>query len=140
MSVKPIIYVKIGGRDRPVRFGRAAIGEFGHKIGYPAEQMPSLGENATLKEIQTLVWAGLWDGARKERLPFEIEDEDDDGKKITRPVDVYDVQDWLDEMDDEKAEKIEAQIIQHMQAAQSENGEQEKKVKTKTKSSSGETP
>ena len=76
-------YIEIGGKDRPVKYGFAALMEFTEENGYTMADLDKLGENMKLKDALFLVWCGLKHGARVEKKPF----------KHT----IEEVADWLDD-------------------------------------------
>lgn len=110
---KPLYHVEIGGKERPVRFGMNAIAlyneatnttlaDFQATLQAPPEVVAAVrkaqeeGRESDVtwmppfstRELIALVWAGLKDGARKEKLEFSA-----DGQ----PVTLEDVGDWIDE-------------------------------------------
>lgn len=76
-------YIEIGGQDRPVKYGFAALMEFTEKNGYTMGDLDKLGENMKLKDALFLVWCGLKHGARVEKKPFSHT--------------IEEVADWLDD-------------------------------------------
>ena len=76
-------YVEIGGEERPVKFGFAALMEFTEENGYTMADLDNLGENMKLKDALFLVWCGLKHGARVEKKPYSYS--------------IEEVADWLDE-------------------------------------------
>jgi len=76
-------HVKIGGEERAVKFGFAALMEFTEANGYTMTDLDSLGENMKLKDAIFLVWCGLKHGARVEKTAFAYT--------------IDDVADWLDD-------------------------------------------
>jgi len=76
-------YVKIGSKERAVKFGFAALMEFTEANGYTMADLDSLGDNMKLKDAIFLVWCGLKHGARVEKQPFAYT--------------IEDVADWLDD-------------------------------------------
>lgn len=75
--------VKVGGEDRPVKFGFAALMEFTEENGLSMAELENLGDNMRLKDALFLVWVGLKHGARVEKKPFTYT--------------VEEVADWLDD-------------------------------------------
>jgi len=75
--------VKIGGEERPVKFGFAALMQFTDATGYKLADLDKIGESLSLSEALELVRAGLKQGARVEKESFNYELED--------------IADWLDE-------------------------------------------
>jgi hypothetical protein len=75
--------IEIGGSLRPVKFGFNSLALFGELTGYKVAQMQSLGSELTMKDVITLMWCGLKEGARKQ------------GKEFNASIE--DVGDWIDE-------------------------------------------
>jgi len=75
--------VKIGGEQRPVKFGFAALMQFTDATGYKLADLDKIGESLSLSEALELVRAGLKQGARVEKENFNYELED--------------IADWLDD-------------------------------------------
>jgi len=75
--------VKIGGEQRPVKFGFAALMQFTDATGYKLADLDKIGESLSLSEALELVRAGLKQGARVEKESFNYELED--------------IADWLDD-------------------------------------------
>lgn len=76
-------HVEIGGKERPVKFGFAALMEFTEANGYTMADLDTLGDNMKLKDALFLVWCGLKHGARVEKQEYSFNLED--------------IADWLDE-------------------------------------------
>lgn len=76
-------HVNIGGEERAVKFGFAALMEFTEANGYTMANLDTLGDNMKLKDALYLVWCGLKHGARVEKQPFSYT--------------IEDVADWLDD-------------------------------------------
>ena len=68
--------VKIGGEDRPVKFGFSALMNFCDIAGYKLNDLGRLGEDTTLGDAVNLIWCGLKDGARAEKKEFTLTSED----------------------------------------------------------------
>ena len=75
--------VNIGSEVRPVKFGFAALMQFTDATGYKLSDLDKIGESLTLSEDLELVRAGLKQGARLEKQPFNYELEE--------------IADWLDD-------------------------------------------
>ena len=75
--------IKIGGEERPVKFGFAALMKFTDVTGYTLAQLDTLGDSLTLSQAIELVRAGLKQGARVEGEKFNATPEE--------------VADWLDD-------------------------------------------
>ena len=98
---KPIIHINIGGKSRPVRFGWNATADFSDAAGLSLADLNELSDKTlSIRKLTIMVWAGLKDGARKEKQDFEAS--------------VEDIGDWIDEAD----EPVLEQIISHFMAAQ----------------------
>ena len=85
-------HVKIGGEERPVKFGFAVLMEFTDALGYTMADLDNLGENMKLKDAIFLVWCGLKHGARVEKNPFAY--------------DIDQIADWLDEKPESMVEVL----------------------------------
>ena len=83
--------VLIGGAERPVKFGFAALMQFTDATSYTLSDLDKIGESLKLSEALELVRAGLTQGARVE------------GEKFTASLE--DVADWLDD-NPEALEKV----------------------------------
>lgn len=75
--------VKIGGEERPVKFGFAALMQFTDATGYTLSDLDTIGDSLKLSEALELVKAGLKQGARVEGQSFNASLED--------------IADWLDD-------------------------------------------
>jgi hypothetical protein len=75
--------VNIGGEERPVKFGFAALMQFTDATGYTLAQLDSIGDSLTLSQAIELIRAGLKQGARVEGEKFNATPEE--------------VADWLDD-------------------------------------------
>jgi hypothetical protein len=76
-------HINLGGEDRPVKFGFAALMNFTDMSGYKLNELDKLGDNMTLTDAVKLIYCGLKNGSRVERQKFNHQLED--------------VADWLDE-------------------------------------------
>lgn len=75
--------VNIGGEERAVKFGFAALMQFTDATGYTLAQLDNIGDSLTLSQAIELVRAGLKQGARVEGTKFNATAEE--------------VADWLDD-------------------------------------------
>jgi len=75
--------VNIGGEERPVKFGFAALMQFTDATNYTLAQLDSIGDSLTLSQAIELIKAGLKQGARVEGEKFNATSEE--------------IADWLDE-------------------------------------------
>lgn len=95
----PTIDISIGGETRPVRYSNAAIAMFCKELGVTARELSGLNEETMQPHhVLGLVWAGLWDGARKAGRPFT--------------ADIWDVSDWLEEAGADVAERLVALFVE----------------------------
>jgi len=87
--------VTINGAYYPVKFGFSALISFTDAAGLALEDLENLGDGMTLGTALTLVWAGLKDGARKEKQPFDLTVEDvadlidDDQEAINNVLELF---------------------------------------------------
>lgn len=65
-------YLKIAGKEMPVKYGFAALMEFTDMAGLSMNQLESLGDNMSLKTAVTLIWCGFKHGARAEKKSFDM--------------------------------------------------------------------
>lgn len=76
--------VKLGGKERPIKFGFNALVEFGELTGRTVDQINKLNTiTLTMKDLLILCWCALKMGARRETEEFTYT--------------VEDVGDWLDD-------------------------------------------
>lgn len=88
-------YIKLGGKQRPVHFGFASIRQLERLEGRTmTEIFGDIENNASMSTILNLTYAGLFQGARKE--------------KKQAPESVEQVADWLDDSQDGLNEVMEA--------------------------------
>ena len=66
--------IKIGGKERPVRFGFNALIEFERQAGKPMLGIDF--QNMGLEDMRAMVYAGLLHGAKyeKQEVDFSVED------------------------------------------------------------------
>ena len=87
--------VTINGKGYPVSFGFAALMTFTDQTGLTLDELNTLGEQITLSTAVALMWAGLKDGARKEKLDFLLTLEDvadlidEDGDALGNVLEVF---------------------------------------------------
>lgn len=77
------VHVKVGGKDRPVRFGNRAMSIFARETGASFGSVSQPIENWRVDHLFALFWAGLTAGAQKEGAAFDAS--------------VDDVADWCDD-------------------------------------------
>jgi len=89
--------VKIGGKERPVKFGTNAISKFCELqgidlTGYSLVLVQIANGTVKANDIRDLVYAGLWAACKsaKEDIDFDL----------------YDVGDWLDEIEVDEMVKV----------------------------------
>ena len=63
-------------KEYPIHFGFAALSNFSTVSGVPIDQLLTVSGAFTLEMSIKLIWAGLKQGARKEKIPFTLEWED----------------------------------------------------------------
>ena len=87
--------ININGESYPVRFGFAALMTFSKKTGIKLEDLDELSEGIDLYTAVALLWAGLKDGARKEKKQFTLSVEDiadlldDDVEVLTTALELF---------------------------------------------------
>uniref|UniRef100_UPI00398185C1 hypothetical protein n=1 Tax=Salmonella sp. s60093 TaxID=3159721 RepID=UPI00398185C1 len=64
--------IETNNKRFPVRFGFNALREFSRVTGMPLASLSNLQHDITLDQAITLVWCGLKDGARKDKMPFKM--------------------------------------------------------------------
>ncbi len=69
MQAVPIF---INGKDYPVKYGFAALRHFSDVTGITIGELGKLGEDITMTQAIALVWAGLKDGARVQKISFDL--------------------------------------------------------------------
>lgn len=76
--------VELGGESRPIKFGFNALIEFSEMTGRTIEQLNTINTSSiSMKDLLLLCWCALKQGARREKIPFDVT--------------VEDVGDWLDD-------------------------------------------
>ncbi len=91
--MRPVIEITIGGRKRPLRFGFNAIAEFCDEAGLSLSDLSGLDERRVkVSTVRALFYAGLKDGARKEKREVDF--------------DLFDVGDWMEDLSDAEAAKV----------------------------------
>lgn len=75
--------INIGGQSRPIRFGFAAIMSIEKATGQSVGKFLKNLEDFSITSTVQIVHAGLQDGARKAKMPFDVSLEE--------------VADWIDE-------------------------------------------
>ncbi len=66
-------YIKIGEQDYPVQFSLNAMAKFGELTNRPFNEVLKISPDTTgLKDFIILIWCAFWDGARKEKKPFNV--------------------------------------------------------------------
>lgn len=68
--MNPYPTIHIGGEERPVSFGMAAMALFSQMTNISLQDMFAIAQNMRLDHILTLAFCGLKDGARKAKAPF----------------------------------------------------------------------
>ena len=87
--------VQINGKGYPVSFGFAALMTFTDQTGLSLNELDKLGDNMALSDALAMMWAGLKDGARKEKQAFSLTIEDvadmldDDQEALGKVLEVF---------------------------------------------------
>lgn len=88
-------YIETNNKRFPVRFGFNALREFSRVTGMPLASLSNLQHDITLDQAITLVWCGLKDGARKDKMPFKMAVDDvadlmdDDATILEKAFDIF---------------------------------------------------
>lgn len=64
--------IKVSGKDRPIKFGFWALGQFCKECGIKLSELAALEKNLDLNQALTLIWVGLKDGARAAGVSFDL--------------------------------------------------------------------
>jgi hypothetical protein len=67
---------KVGDVVYPVKYGFNALRLFTKEAGLELKDLESLGERIELDHAILLVWAGMKDGARSQKMEFTLEPDD----------------------------------------------------------------
>ena len=87
-------FVKIDGKQHPIRFGMNALRKYGRRTGTTLADLEKIGENMDLENALQLVFAGLEDGYRKAKQQCDLDIEslsdciDNDYEAIARCMEV----------------------------------------------------
>jgi hypothetical protein len=90
--------IKFGGEKRPVKYGWAAIAEFGKLTGVNFGNLGTIEAELDLAGILALIFVGLKHGARAEKKEFSLtmdeigdfmDEEDDFNAKLQEFLDVF---------------------------------------------------
>lgn len=87
--------VVIAGKNYPVKFGFNALRLFGNETGKTLAEIMSLNNNIGINDAIALMWAGLKDGHRVEKIPFNLTMDDvsdlldADQSALTKVMDVF---------------------------------------------------
>lgn len=68
--------IKIKGEERPVKYGFNALRLFSNQTGIGLNELAQLQNTMSIDHAIALIWAGLKDGARVEKIPFDMEIDD----------------------------------------------------------------
>lgn len=68
--------VKVNGVEYPVKYGFNALRLFTNKTGINLDELSQLQGKMNIDSAIALVWAGLKDGARAEKVDFDLEVDD----------------------------------------------------------------
>jgi len=90
--------IKFGGEKRPVKYGWAALAEFGELTGVNFGNLSMIEAELDLKGILAIIYVGLKHGARAERKEFQLtlddvgdflDSEEDFNDKLQEFLDVF---------------------------------------------------
>ena len=87
--------VEINGKEYPVKFGYSALSKFCDIAGLALNELDKLGSEMTLSQAIALVWCGLKDGARYDKMKFNLAVEDvadlldDDADALNKVLEVF---------------------------------------------------
>lgn len=101
--------IKIGGKNRPISFGMAALALFCRKTGISLQELESKFQQLDLMDSIQLITCGLEDGARKSKQSFEFEWEDVADWLDKRPEAMGDAMGILNQSFDQKEVKTESE-------------------------------
>jgi hypothetical protein len=77
-------FVNIGGEPRPIKFGFNALMEFGDITNRTVDAINKINPaSLTMRDLLTLCWCALKQGARKEQVAFDAT--------------IEDIGDWMDD-------------------------------------------
>lgn len=65
--------ITIGENKYPIKYGFNALRLFTQEANLELKDLETLGESIKLDHAIILIWAGLKDGARAEKQPFDLE-------------------------------------------------------------------
>lgn len=68
--------INVNGVKYPVKYGFNALRLFTNKTGIALDELSGLEGKMSIDSAIALVWAGLKDGARSEKVDFDMEIED----------------------------------------------------------------
>ena len=64
--------IHVAGKDRPIKFGFWALGQFCKECDIKLSELGLLEKNLDLNQALTLIWVGLKDGARAAGMGFDL--------------------------------------------------------------------
>lgn len=64
--------VKVNGKEYPVKYGFNALRLFSNQTGIALDQLAQLQDSMSIDYAIALIWAGLKDGARVEKIEFNM--------------------------------------------------------------------
>jgi hypothetical protein len=70
--MKPAANIESNGINYPFAFGMTALARFMEAENMKLNDIGQLGENMTIMQAMRLVYFGLKDGARRERISFDL--------------------------------------------------------------------
>ena len=69
-------HIDFAGAEMPIYFGNKALYLIEKQSGVPLSQIDTLFDNMTLETMCMIIKVALQEGARKEKQPFEMSDDD----------------------------------------------------------------
>jgi len=90
-------YIKFGGESRPVKYGWNALSMFSKLTGAGFQDLAMFETNMTFDQVLALVYVGLHEGARADKVKFDLTiedigdflDDEDFEKKIDEFINVF---------------------------------------------------
>lgn len=99
--------LKVNGKEYPVKYGFNALRLFSNQTGISLDQLSQLQDSMSIDYAIALIWAGLKDGARVEKIEFDMTMDDvadllDEDQSIIEQCVAYFVESFVKPGDTEK--------------------------------------
>jgi len=99
--------IKVNGTDYPVKYGFNALRLFSNQTGIGLDELSKLQDSMSIDYAIALIWAGLKDGARVEKIEFNMTMDDvadllDEDQTIIEQCVAYFVESFIKPSDAEK--------------------------------------